>query len=111
MQVDFARECSRHFVVQKILGRTVELEALSELLNNGPRVVFLHGIAGVGKSAPLSVFAERARAQGTSVIELDCRAIEPTEREFLIALRTSVGGPIAFNYVVLAQDSDRLVKS
>jgi len=80
---------------ESFVGRTVELQALSELLNNGPRVVFLHGIAGVGKSALLSVFVERARAGGASVIELDCRAIEPTERGFLIALRTAIGGPIS----------------
>src|SRR5262245_57817778 len=80
---------------ETFVGRTIELGALSELLSNGPRLVFLHGIAGVGKSALLSVFAERARAQGASVIELDCRAIEPTERGFLIALRTAIGGPIS----------------
>src|SRR5215813_1097337 len=80
---------------ETFVGRTEELLALSELLNDGPRLVFLHGIAGVGKSALLSVFAERARAQGASVVELDCRTIEPTERGFLLALRTAIGGPIS----------------
>jgi hypothetical protein len=82
-------------VRETFVGRTAELQALAELLNNGPRLIFLHGIAGVGKSALLSVFAERARTQGAAVIELDCRAIEPTERGFLLALRTAIGGPIS----------------
>ena len=80
---------------ENFVGRTLELQALAELLNVGPRLIFVHGIAGVGKSALLSVFAERARTQGAAVIELDCRAIEPTERGFLIALRTAIGGPIS----------------
>jgi adenylylsulfate kinase-like enzyme len=58
-------------VRETFVGRTTELEALSALLDNGPRVIFLHGIAGAGKSALLSVFAERARAQPASVISLD----------------------------------------
>jgi len=80
---------------ETFVGRTEELRALSELLDNGPRLVFVHGIAGVGKSALSSVFADRARALGAAVIELDCRAIEPTERGFLIGLRTAVGGRIS----------------
>ena len=78
---------------EAFVGRTAELEGLSALLSNGPRVIFLHGIAGVGKSALLTVFAERARTQGATVIGLDCRAIEPTERGFLQELRSAIGGP------------------
>ena len=79
---------------ETFVGRTKELESLSVLLDDGPRVIFLHGIAGVGKSALLAVFVDRARAQGAAVIGLDCRAIEPTERGFLHELRTAIGGPI-----------------
>ncbi len=46
---------------ETFVGRTVELEALAALLSNGPRVIFLHGIAGVGKSALLTVFADSFR--------------------------------------------------
>ena len=76
------------------VGRVTELEALSALLTNGPRVIFLQGIAGVGKSSLLAVFAEQTRKQGAAVIALDCRAIEPTERGFLHELSSAVGGPI-----------------
>jgi hypothetical protein len=87
---DFLAQSAR----ETFVGRTTELEALSALLDNGPRVIFLHGIVGVGKSALLAVFAERARAQGASVISLDCRAIEPTERGFLHELSAAIGGSI-----------------
>src|SRR5580765_5805171 len=79
---------------ETFVGRTTELEALSALLNNRPRVIFLHGIAGVGKSALLAVFADQARAQRASVISLDCRAVEPTERGFLHELSAAIGGSI-----------------
>jgi hypothetical protein len=69
------------------LGRQAELGALLELADGGPkRVASLHGIAGIGKSELLSAFAERAREHGTTVLALDCRTIEPTERGFLGAV-------------------------
>src|SRR5262245_30927884 len=77
------------------VGRGVGLEALDSLLHNGPRLIFLHGIAGVGKSALVAVFMERARTEGAAVIGLDCRAMEPTERGFLQALSIAIGGPVA----------------
>jgi hypothetical protein len=79
---------------ETFVGRTAELEVLSTLLDSGPRVIFLHGIAGVGKSALLGVFTDRARAKGAAVISLDCRAMEPTERGFLHELKIAIGGPI-----------------
>ena len=76
------------------VGREPELEVLSSLLTEEARVIFLQGIAGVGKSALLGAFAEHARKQGATVISLDCRAIEPTERGFLHELKSTLGGPI-----------------
>jgi hypothetical protein len=67
-------------------GRAAELTALLELVDGGPtRVTSLHGIAGIGKSELLAEFAERAGAAGATVLGLDCRAVEPTERGFLAA--------------------------
>src|SRR5215813_10924293 len=56
------------------------------LLDPGAPIVFVHGIAGVGKSALLRAFAGDARARGATVLVLDARAIEPTERGFHTAL-------------------------
>jgi hypothetical protein len=65
------------------VGRKAELDALLELADGGPtRAASLHGIAGIGKSELLAAFAERARAAGTTVLALDCRTVEPTERGF-----------------------------
>jgi hypothetical protein len=72
--------------VRSFVGREAELQVLTEAAQGGDiRVVCLHGIAGMGKSALLRSFLESARAGGASVIELDCRTVEPTERGFLHA--------------------------
>src|SRR5271165_2395315 len=80
-------------IAGSFVGRTEELGSLLEVLaEDGPVVVHLHGIAGVGKSRLLSAFAESARAEGASVIPLDCRGIEPTEAGLLNELRIASGG-------------------
>ncbi len=76
-----------------IVGRAAEQAALLQALDDGgPLVVFVHGIAGVGKSTLLDAFAADARATGATVVRVDCTTIEPTERGFLDALGTAVGG-------------------
>ena len=73
---------ARH--VRPFFGGEAELAALLELADGGPtRVTSLHGIAGIGKSELLSTFAKEARAAGSTVLALDCRSVEPTERGFL----------------------------
>ena len=71
--------------VRPFIGRETELRALEELMHGEARVACLHGIAGVGKSALVSTFLERAGREGCGVVLLDCRTIEPTERGFLRA--------------------------
>lgn len=79
---------------ETFVGRTDELNTLLGILDDGPRIVFLHGIAGVGKSTLLEQFTSQARAQGAVVVSLDCQAIEPTERGFLHGLSTAIGAKI-----------------
>ncbi|MGB0283355.1 MAG: winged helix-turn-helix domain-containing protein [Neptuniibacter sp.] len=69
---------------ETFVGRDSELAALRQLQgDDGPLVVFIHGIAGQGKSTLISNFSDIARKEGVVVIEMDCRLIEPTERGFL----------------------------
>ena len=78
-----------------LVGRDEERAVLHHLLGeDGPLVVFVYGIAGVGKSALIEAFAVEARALGATILRLDCRAIEPTERGFLAALAGSIGGEL-----------------
>jgi hypothetical protein len=78
------------------IGRTAEIGWLHEILAaGGPVVVHLHGVAGIGKSRLLGVFSQRARAEGATVVRLDCRNIEPTETGFLTELSTAIGGRTA----------------
>lgn len=79
---------------EAFVGRTDVLKSLFSLLDDDLRVVFAHGIAGIGKSALLGIFTEQARARGAVVVSLDCRAIEPTERGFLHELSTAIGDDI-----------------
>jgi hypothetical protein len=77
-----SRQASESFV-----GREVELATLLDFLEeDGPIVTYLSGIAGAGKSTLLATFAERARNAGATVLLMDCRLIEPTERGFLTEL-------------------------
>src|SRR5690349_17490827 len=77
----------------EIVGRATEKAVLLQTLEEGgPLVVFVHGIAGVGKSTLLEAFASEARGRGETVVMIDCRSIEPTERGFLDRLADAVGG-------------------
>ncbi len=68
-------------------GRERELASLLRVLDaDGPRVAFVYGVAGIGKSALLDAFADRIRASGTQVWRIDCAAIDPTESSFRAAL-------------------------
>lgn len=76
-----------------LVGRNEELDQLLTLLeDDGPRVVFMHGVAGVGKSTLLEAFATRARARGATVVALDCSEVESTERGLMRELASAVGG-------------------
>ena len=73
-----------------IVGRSRELAALLRVLDDeGPRVCFVYGMTGIGKSALLNEFARVCRDRGTPVVSIDCRAIEPTERGLLDALHSA----------------------
>jgi DNA-binding winged helix-turn-helix (wHTH) protein len=77
---------------QTFVGRDTELDVLGSMLSpQGPRVLHVHGIAGIGKSALLTRFATTARARGSTVIVLDCRHVEPTEQGVLGALAEVIG--------------------
>lgn len=77
---------------QTFVGRVAELITLGTLLEpQGPRIMHVHGIAGIGKSALLDRFAGIARAQGAIVIQFDCRHVEPTEQGVLRALGEATG--------------------
>lgn len=78
------------------VGRGAELDVLLGCLEpDGPVVVHVHGIGGVGKSTLLDAFATRARSRRATVVRLDCRTVEPTERGFLHDLRGAIGGTAA----------------
>jgi len=68
-------------------GRERELSCLQRILDaNGPRVAFVYGVAGIGKTALLNAFAAEVRGAGAEVWRIDCAAIDPTESRFRAAL-------------------------
>jgi hypothetical protein len=82
-----ARRSSDAFV-----GRSAEMAVLLGCLEpGGPLVLHLHGIGGIGKSALLDAFCHRARARHATVVRVDCRSVEPTERGVLQELYSAVG--------------------
>ena len=67
-----------------LVGREQERATLLQLLEEGgPRVAWVHGIAGIGKSTLLAAFLGQARDAGATVVRLDGRAIEPTDAALL----------------------------
>jgi len=79
--------------LQSFVGRETEMAALERILDDhGPLVAFVHGLAGMGKSALLMAFALRARERGMSVIRIDGGVVEPTERGVLTAIARALGG-------------------
>lgn len=78
--------------MEGFVGRSDEKAALLGVLEEkGPIVVFVHGIAGIGKSSLLEAFSAEARGRGATVVRLDCRSIEPTERGFIQELGSAIG--------------------
>ncbi len=78
-----------------LVGREAERAFLHLTLSeDGPLVVFVHGIGGVGKSTLVDAFAGEARARGAIVLRFDCGAIEPTSHGFLAAISTATGGEL-----------------
>ena len=80
--------------VATFAGRAVELEALLHLFEQGgPLAIYVHGVAGIGKSSLLDVFATRVRKAGGRVVRIDCRTVEPTVHGFLTELSGALGAP------------------
>ena len=74
------------------VGRTRELQALLDAVSGEQTfVVYVHGVAGIGKSSLVARFAHDARVAGVSVIELDGRSLEPTDRGVHDALARALG--------------------
>ncbi|MCL7942381.1 winged helix-turn-helix domain-containing protein [Marinobacter sp. ATCH36] len=82
-------------VAPGFVGRREELATLHTLLDaDGPRVMHIYGIAGIGKSRLLDVFVSLARSQGATIVKLDCRSVEPTIEGFMRELCKALGGRI-----------------
>ena len=72
---------------RSFVGREEELASLDAIVRSGAQaVVYVHGIAGIGKSALVTALVERIADAGVDVRTLDCRTIEPTPRGLQAAL-------------------------
>lgn len=70
------------------VGRKEELAAFDEMLCSGGRVLFVHGPGGVGKSALLGRFAQRAAEADRNVLMLDGRMLEESPAAFVAEARS-----------------------
>lgn len=87
---------------ENFAGRREELASLLDCLDEGRALVtWVHGIAGVGKSALLAEFRTRAEAAGAHAVLIDCRFIEPTPEGFQRALRGFAEGAPAKRKVLI----------
>lgn len=83
------------------VGRKQELAAFDEALCGDGGVLFVHGPGGVGKSALLRQFAQRAAAAGRTVTMLDGRLLDPSHAAFLV----ETGSMLADERAVLLVDT------
>jgi len=78
----------------EVVGRDAELSVVLRVLeDHGPRVCFVYGIAGIGKSTLLARFGEECEERGVDVFSVDCRSIDPTPEGLLSALGLLTGRP------------------
>src|SRR6478672_1778019 len=78
-----------------VVGRDAELSVLLRVLEeHGPRVCFVYGIAGIGKTSLLARFGEECERLGVDVVTVDCRSIDPTDLGFLGALGSTRDPPM-----------------
>lgn len=62
---------------ETLVGRGTELALLDDLVRSPEHAVaYVHGIAGIGKSALVGTLVERVATAGTAVTYLDCRTVE-----------------------------------
>src|SRR5581483_4137863 len=73
------------------VGRERELARLQSLFEpEGPIVLLLHGVGGIGKSSLLQAFEHDATARGRHVRCLDCRSIKPVPDGLFEAIGASL---------------------
>ncbi|MFN7996385.1 MAG: winged helix-turn-helix domain-containing protein [Bryobacteraceae bacterium] len=73
------------------VGRERELARLQSMFEpDGPLVLLLHGVGGIGKSSLLRAFESDATARGRQVRRLDCRSIKPVPDGLLEAIGASL---------------------
>lgn len=76
------------------VGREAELAGFAELLHTGdaPRIVFVHGPGGIGKSNLLDGFAQIAEQAGYAFARLDARQLAPAPRMVARAVEHALDG-------------------
>lgn len=76
----------------EFVGRRRELQLLHDAVDGDQTfLVYLHGVAGIGKSSLLGRFVTEMRDAGTFAVALDGRSLEPTDRGLLEALASELG--------------------
>jgi hypothetical protein len=92
----------------KLFGRDAELDALAGFATtrDGPVLLHVAGLPGIGKSTLLAAAAARLQALGTSCRLLDGRLVEPTPE----GVSEALGGPVAEGALLIDHyDSLRLL--
>jgi hypothetical protein len=97
-----------------IVGREDELRTLDQALDrsSSAAVVFLHGIAGIGKSTLLAAWAAAAGSRGVRVVRVDARLVEPTEAGFTAAIGSAwtAADPGDDAQLVIAVDNAEVIR-
>jgi hypothetical protein len=95
--------------IESFVGRSDEKAVLLDTLEEkGAVVLFVHGIAGIGKTSLMEAFSAEARVRGATVVRLDCRSMEPTERGFIQELGSAIGSEVGTAVGTADETTERL---
>ncbi|MEU4425709.1 ATP-binding protein [Actinoplanes sp. NPDC024001] len=79
---------------RRFVGRDAELELFRAALADPPRVLFLHGPGGIGKTTLLGEFAEIAVAEGATPVRVDGAEVDPAPAALRAALTVPDHRPV-----------------
>lgn len=101
---------ARRLLRERFVGRDAEIGLFDGLVTGaGSKIMWVFGPGGIGKSALLRCFADRARGLGCALLPVDLRVIDPSQETLAAALQPPP--EVTQRLVVLIDTLERVPRS